>query len=304
MGIRSHDLPPAAGGRRSVGVTDVFSAHRALLFSLAYRMLATVAEAEDLVQETYVRWQRQDPTTITTPKAWLVTTITRLAIDQLRSARHRREDYVGMWLPEPIVDDTVPAPDAAAARADSLGVAFLVMLEALTPVERAVFLLREAFDYDYAEIAAVVDKSEANCRQLFSRAKSRLAAHPAERLAPSPQAENLVRRFMNACMTGHVADLLATLTDDAVLYTDGGGRVRAALRPILGSDRISRFYAGIHERAFVGAELRLAQVNGDLGVLLRRADGHVSVMTFAWQGDRIRSVYTMMNPDKLQHVAW
>lgn len=209
-----------------------------------------------------------------------------------------------MWLPEPIVDDAAPAPDAAAALADSLGVAFLMMLEALSPVERAVYLLREAFDYDYAEIAAVVDKSEANCRQLFSRAKSRLAEHRQQRAAPSPQAEDLVRRFMSACLTGNVTELLAMLTEDAVLYTDGGGRVRAALRPILGRDRISRFYLGIHERAFTGAQLRLTHVNGDLGVLLRRSDGHVSVMTFALDGDRIRTVYTMMNPDKLQHVAW
>jgi RNA polymerase sigma-70 factor (ECF subfamily) len=204
--------------------TDVYTKNRALLFGIAYRMIGSVAEAEDLVQETFVRWQRQDAATIESPKAWLVATLTRLGIDHLRSARHRREEYVGVWLPEPLVDATAPAPDEVAALGDSLGMAFLFMLETLGPVERAVFLLREAFDYDYEEIATIVGRSEAACRQIVSRAKSRFAQREPAQTAPTRKAEQIVQRFMNACATGSVSELLAVLTDDAILYADGGGR--------------------------------------------------------------------------------
>ncbi len=282
---------------------DDFTEHRALLFSIAYRMLGSVAEAEDLVQETFLRWQRQDAMTIEVPKAWLVATITRLAIDQLRSARRRREDYVGVWLPEPIVDETAPAPDARAALADSLGVAFLFLLETLGPTERAVFLLREVFAYDYEAIAEIVGKSEANCRQLMSRAKRQLAQREPAPSTPMQEAEELVRRFLAACTTGQVGELLAVLAEDAVLYSDGGGRVRAAIRPIMGAQRISRFYAGLHERAFAGAQVELAKVNGEVGGVMRGRDGKVSVMAFAVQGNRIRAVYVVMNPEKLGRVG-
>src|SRR5688500_12325001 len=182
-------------------------------------MLGSVAEAEDMVQETYLRWQRQAGAAIAMPRAWLVAAITRLCIDELRSARKRREEYVGPWLPEPIVDPSVPAPDATAELADSLGVAFLLMLEQLAPVERAVFLLREAFDYDYADIAHVVDKSEAHCRQMMVRAKNHLARGDVSSARPTPQSEEIVRRFTTATATGKLEDLLSILTEDAILYT-------------------------------------------------------------------------------------
>lgn len=282
---------------------DVFMEHRALLFSIAYRMLGSVAEAEDLVQETYLRWQRQKAGVVETPKAWLVATLTRLGIDQLRSARRRREDYVGVWLPEPLVDSAAPAPDQVAALGDSLGLAFLVLLETLGPVERAVFLLREAFDYDYADIAPIVGKSEAACRQMVSRAKGHLAQRAPAEAAPSPKAEQIVQRFMSACATGDVRELLAVLTEDAVLYTDGGGRVRSALRPIHSADRISRFFVGIRRWGPAKA-MTLARVNGEVGAVMRRADGHLSVSAFAFDGDRIRAIYTVTNPEKLHHVQW
>lgn len=283
--------------------TDTFLDHRALLFGVAYRMLGRVAEAEDLVQETFVRWQRQDVASIQSPRAWLVATITRLAIDQLRSARHQREDYVGVWLPEPLVDPAVAAPDDVAALGDSLGMAFLFMLEALGPAERAVFLLREAFDYDYEEIAAIVGKSEAACRKIVSRAKNQFARREQTEAAPSPRAEQLVQRFMGACTTGNVGELLAVLTEDAVLYTDGGGRVKAALRPIRSADHISRFFAGIHRRFPGSAPVRLTRVNGEIGAVMRRGDGHLSVSAFAFDGDRIRAIYTVSNPEKLRHLG-
>lgn len=282
---------------------DDFSPHRALLFSIAYRMVGSVAEAEDLVQETYVRWQRQADGSIAAIKPWLVATLTRLAIDHLRSARHRREEYVGVWLPEPLVDPAAPAPDEVAALGDSLGMAFLFMLEALAPADRAVFLLREAFDYDYAEIAPIVGRSEAACRKIVSRAKAQFAGREPSEAPPSPKAEQIVRRFMQACATGSVSDLLAVLTDDAVLYTDGGGRVRSALRPIHGADRISRFFAGIHRRFSSSTPIMVTRVNGELGTVMRRADGHLAVSAFAFDGDRMRAIYTVSNPDKLRHLS-
>ncbi|MFT3868317.1 MAG: RNA polymerase sigma-70 factor [Nibricoccus sp.] len=281
---------------------DVYTQNRALLFGIAYRMLGSVAEAEDLVQETFVRWQGQDASTIAAPKAWLITTLTRLAIDQLRSARNRREEYVGVWLPEPLIDTKAPAPDEVAALGDSLGMAFLFMLETLGPVERAVFLLREAFDYDYAEIAAIVGKSEAACRKMLSRAKNHFAQNEPIKMTPSPKAEQIVQRFTSACATGDVSELLAVLTDDAVLYTDGGGRVRSVLRPIHSADHISRFFVAIHRRFPSNTPVVLTRVNGEIGTVKRRADGHLSVSAFAFAGDRIRAIYTVTNPEKLRHT--
>jgi RNA polymerase sigma-70 factor (ECF subfamily) len=289
-------------GKFSPDRMDDFTQHRALLFGIGYRMLGSVAEAEDLVQETYLRWQKQDAAKIDAPKAWLVATLTRLGIDQLRSARRRREEYVGVWLPEPIVDASAPAPDETAALSDSLGMAFLVMLEELEPAERAVFLLREAFDYDYAEIAQIVGKSEAACRKIVSRAKGHFAQGERASAAPSPQAEQVVQRFMTACATGNVGELLAVLTEDAVLYADGGGRVRSVLRPIRSADHISRFFAAIHRRFPSSAPVMITRVNGEVGTMTRRADGNLSISAFAFEGDRIRAIYTVSNPEKLGHV--
>ncbi len=285
-------------------MTDLFTEHRALLFGIAYRMLGSVADAEDMVQDTYLRWCRQDAGAIVTPKAWLVSALTRRCIDELRSARKRREEYVGPWLPEPIVDSTAPAPDEVAAMADSLGTAFLLMLEELSPVERAVFLLREAFDYDYAEIAHVVDKTEAACRKMVSRARARLAGRPPAPARPTEQAERIVQRFLAATATGELQDLLALLTDDAVLYTDGGGRVPSARRPVVSASHIGRFFVSLRERGLAGAEAKLVRVNDGVGVLMRRRDGVVSVTSFAFAGDRIRAIYTVSNPEKLRHVRF
>ncbi len=285
-------------------LVESFTEHRNLLFGVAYRMLGSVAEAEDMVQDTFLRAQRQDSSSVGTPKAWLITTITRLCIDQLRSARRRREEYVGVWLPEPLVDATVPSPDAAADMSDSLSIAFLLMLEQLTPVERAVFLLREAFDMEYADIAGIVDKSEANCRQIVTRAKAHLGRRESTTaLRPTARTEQIVQRFLAACVTGDVKELLAVLADDAVFYADGGGRVKAATAPIETAEQISQFLLKIREVAFVGADIALVRVNGDIGVRIRRRDHLIAVASFAFAGDRIRAIYNVLNPDKLQHVS-
>ena len=283
-------------------MSDVFEEHRRLLFGIAYRMLGCVADAEDMVQETFLRWQKQDAAKIDSAKAWLISTITRLSIDQLRSARRQREEYVGVWLPEPIVgaDDGATSPVKVAALTDSLGLAFMHLLEDLAPLERAVFMLREAFDYDYSEIARIVEKSEANCRQLFSRAKAHLAQRELKEEPAGEKAERVVRQFLEACATGDMQSFLAVLTEDAVLYSDGGGKVRAALKPIHSAEFIGRFYMGIRKKALAGAQVEIVRVNGKIGAIVRRADGREMVTAFAFDGDRIKSVYLVSNPDKLR----
>lgn len=277
-----------------------FEAHRALLFSIAYRMLGSVADAKDMVQETFVRWHQQDPSGISSAKAWLISTITRLSIDQLRSARHRREHYVGVWLPEPLVGaDDARTPDHVALLADSLGLAFLHVLEELSPLERAIFLLREAFDYDYAEIAAIVEKSEANCRQLFHRAKTRVQSRAWTEEPAGEKAERVVQQFLEACSSGDLQSFLAVLTDDAVLYTDGGGKVRSALKPIHSADFIARFYVGIRRFTQPGSRTQIIRVNGKVGSITRRPDGRIDVYAFSFAGDRIKAIYVVSNPDKL-----
>lgn len=282
-------------------MTDVFQEHRALLFSIAYRMLGSAQDAEDMVQETFLRWRTQDVATIDSAKAWLVATVTRLSIDQLRSARRQREDYVGLWLPEPIVgaDENTASPTRLAALNDLLGLAFMHLLEQLGPVERAVFLLREVFDREYAEIGDVVGKSEANCRQIFRRAKTRLGQRDWDEEPAGEQAERMVRQFLDACATGDMQSFLAVLTEDAVLYSDGGGKVRAALKPIYSAAFIGRFYMGVRKKSFAGARAEIVRVNGKIGAIVRRADGSVVVKAFAFAGGKIKAVYFVSNPAKL-----
>lgn len=282
---------------------DRFTTHRSLLFGIAYRMLGRVSEAQDIVQEAWLRWQRQDAAEVDSPKAWLVATVTRLCIDHLRSARHQREEYYGVWLPEPLVESQAASPADTAALADSLSMAFMMMLEALSPNERAVFLLREVFDYEYAEIATIVGKGEANCRQIVRRAKASLARPPAAPPPPSERARRVVQQFLAAMATGEVGDLLALLTDDATFYSDGGGRVTAAGRPIRGADRISRFFVGIRDRQPPEPEVEFTLVNGRAGALMKSRGAVYNAVSFEFDGDRIRTIYIVRNPDKLQHLA-
>lgn len=282
---------------------DTFNSHRQLLFGIAYRMLGRVTEAEDIVQEVWLRWSKQDAAAIQSAKAWLVAATTRLCIDQLRSARRQREEYYGVWLPEPLMAAPEMSPDSAAEFADSLTMAFMMMLESLGPDERAVFLLREVFDYEYAEVAAIVGKTEANCRQIVRRAKAQLQATPKAPAPPTEQARKLVEEFLAATASGKVDDVLALLTEESTVYSDGGGRVKAAGRPILGADHVSRFLLGIWPR-FVGAmERRLVDINGSPGLLMC-SEGKVQyAFSFELAGDRVRNIYIICNPDKLQHLA-
>jgi RNA polymerase sigma-70 factor (ECF subfamily) len=280
---------------------ESFNAHRGQLFGIAYRMLGSVAEADDLVQETWLRWQKQDLEKVSSPKAWLISTITRLCIDQLRSARRQREEYYGVWLPEPLVENAPVSPENSAMLAESLTMAFMLLLETLDPVERAVFVLREVFDYDYADIAAIVGKSEANCRQIVRRSKLQLATPPVT-VTPSEAARRVVEKFMAAAAGGEVRDLLALLTADATLYSDGGGRVSAAGRPIHSADHISRFFVGIRDRQPAAVALRFVAINGRPGVLMS-SGGHIfNAVSFDLDGERVRAIYIVRNPEKLKHL--
>jgi RNA polymerase sigma-70 factor (TIGR02957 family) len=280
---------------------------RPLMFSIAYRMTGSVAEAEDLVQEGFFRMgrARQSGVLVGSPKAYLTTTITRLAINHLRSARVRRESYVGTWLPEPVVADLHESPEQMAELSDSLSMAFLLLLESLSPVERAVFLLREVFDYPYEDIAQVVDKSEANCRQIFARARQHIGTQQARFEASPEQGEALVRSFLAAARDGELGQLVNLLAADAAFYGDGGGKATSTPRPVFGRDRVATLILGIFERAKrMGITVEPALVNGGPGVITHDAHGKVvSVLSFEVLDGVVQSVRGVVNPDKLQHLG-
>jgi RNA polymerase sigma-70 factor, ECF subfamily len=282
---------------------ESFTEYRSLLFGIAYRMLGRVSEAEDMVQDVWVRWQKQDRAQIQSPKAWLVAAVTRLCIDQLRSARREREQYYGVWLPEPLMPTTADAePDAALELSESLTMAFMLILESLGPTERAVFLLREVFDYEYAEVADIVGKSEANCRQIVRRAKAELQTTAKPAAAPTEQARQLVELFVKASETGDVKSVLALLAQEPTVFSDGGGKVRAVRRPIVGSDFVSRFIVGIWPRFLAPMERSFVDINGSPGLLLCR-DGNVHyAFSFEIENERVRNIYIISNPDKLRHL--
>jgi RNA polymerase sigma-70 factor (ECF subfamily) len=280
----------------------VFEEHRRHLFGVAYRMLGAVADAEDAVQETFLRW-RDVGDDVESPRAYLTTVVTRLCIDQLKSARARREEYFGTWLPEPVITEGPLSADAAAELADSLSVAFLVLLESLSPVERAAFLLREVFDYEYAEVAAILGKSEAACRQLVSRAREHVAARRPRYGASAERRAELTGRFVAACETGDMQGLLDILAEDITLYSDGGGKVRAATRPVFGADRVARFLLGILKKAPEGLEMRHTEINGEPGFVTSFDGRTIAAMTLHVVDDRIEGIYIVNNPDKLTAIV-
>lgn len=281
---------------------DPFSQHRSLLFSIAYRMLGSVMDAEDMVQETFLRWQQVPEAEVRTPKSYLSTVITRLCIDELRSAHTQREQYIGPWLPEPLITDGDLTPEDDVALSDSLSVAFLVLLENLSPSERAVFLLREVFDYGYPEIAPVVDKSEANCRQMFHRARQKLADRPRRFEASSEQLAELSERFYRAATNGDMDELLDVLTEDVTLWSDGGGKVAAALNPIYGAAKVARLLIGLSRDLPPKFATRPALVNGQPG-LITYVDGKPqSVVTIEAEDGKISAFRVVVNPDKLRRV--
>ncbi|HEY0945736.1 MAG TPA: RNA polymerase sigma-70 factor [Opitutaceae bacterium] len=275
-----------------------FEEQRRYLFSIAYRMLGSVMDAEDMVQETFVRWQKAQPRDLRSLRAWLATVITRLCINHLNSARVQREEYVGPWLPEPLVEAATD-PDLG----DSLSLAFLVLLEALTPTERAVFLLREVFDYEFGEIARIVKKTPANCRQILVRAKRHVVERRPRYETSLEKCQPLFERFFQATATGDVSRLMALFDEHATLVADGGGKARALLRPILGADRIARALAGGIRRFAPGERTyRPAIVNNLPGFLVYHDAELTTVFTFGIRRGRIYALHVMRNPDKLRHL--
>jgi RNA polymerase sigma-70 factor, ECF subfamily len=276
---------------------DSFSRYRSLLFSLAYRMLSSVQDAEDVVQEACVRWLQSSQEEVRSPKDYLCATVTRLCIDHLRSARVRRETYFGMWLPEPLVAE--PGADLGNLEmGETVHMAFLMLLERLSPVDRAVFLLRDVFDYDYTDIAAFVEKSEANCRQIARRARQQLAQDRARFLVSPDQVEEITSKFLAACTTGDMGGLLRVLAPDVTLLSDGGGKARSAINPIYGADRVARFMLGIQRRPGP-IRLAFALVNGQPGILRYVKERLHSAISFEVEDGQIRRIFMVANPDKL-----
>jgi RNA polymerase sigma-70 factor (TIGR02957 family) len=294
-----------------VDVTD-YTQYRPLMFSIAYRMTGSVSDAEDIVQEAFLRLTRalRDGVRVTSPKAYLATVTTRLAISHLRSARVRREAYVGAWLPEPLVTDelapaTAPDPAERAEMSDSLSMAFLVLLESLSPTERAVFLLHEVFSYDYQAIAEITGKSEPNCRQIFARARHHVDEGKPRFVTSREQRDEVARLFFDAIGGGDLNRLLNLLAPDVVMVGDGGGKGRARLEPTHGAERVARFLLGLFRRAEKeGTYGKPALVNGQPGAVLYDAEGRVvSVFALDIVDGLVQAVRSVVNPDKLQHLG-
>ena len=287
---------------------ETFESLRPLLFAIAYRMLASVSDAEDVLQEAYLRYQRalDGGVAIASLRAYLSTIVTRLALDHAKSAQQRREEYVGVWLPAPLVtDEEADDPAARAELADSVSMAFLLVLERLNPVERAVFLLHDVFGYGHDEIAAIVEVSATNSRQIAARARRRVQAERPRFESSPEERDRLARMFFAAVTEGDVDGLVRLLADDVVLYGDGGGKVPQWKGPIDGAERVARLFAGMG-RQFdeVGVWLELGRINGQLGALVRDRDGAVvAVWVVEIEGGAIRVIRSVINPDKLRHLG-
>ncbi|WP_261303892.1 RNA polymerase sigma-70 factor [Paenibacillus andongensis] len=291
---------------------QVYTSNKPLLFSLAYRMLGSVMDAEDVVQEAFLYVNETNPVHVHNPKAYLCKIVTNRCIDKLRSASKKREVYVGPWLPEPLITsgDNQVEPDHYYSQKESLSTAYLLLLQQLSWVERAVFLLREVLQYEYDEIAEIVGKSSTNCRQIFRRAKSAISSFPDREDDPKAQLKQpvleqtsaVVEQFVQALVTGNIGQLLNIVKADAVLYSDGGGKVKAAVLPIMGAERIAMFFAGILSKVPPGFSYSLTTVNGELGIVAYDDGQPYNVTSFHIVDGQIAAVYLVVNPDKLRHL--
>lgn len=285
---------------------EAFETYRSYLFAIAYRMLGSAMDAEDLVQETYLRYQRTEPATIHSLKAYLTTILTRLCLDHLQLAHRKREQYVGPWLPEPILTEELPEvanPEKRVETEESIELAFLVLLEQLQPFERAVFLLREVFEYEFAEIAAMLEKSEAACRRSFSRAKQHLI-NRRPRFKPAPEThQQLLTSFLVAVRSGEMTTLTKLLSENVVLWADGGGKNKqAALHPIHGRDAVARFCLGSKRFWPENARVELEEINGQAALIIRANGQAFSVLAMDVEYGRIQAIRIIVNPDKLARI--
>jgi RNA polymerase sigma-70 factor (ECF subfamily) len=297
-----------AAGRYEVTVDEqTFSEHRKLLFAIAYRLLGSAADAEDVVQDAWFKWSGAARAHVSDPKAYLARIVSNLAMDRLRSTRRQRETYVGPWLPEPILTEPDASEDLAVA--ESVSVAMLVVLETLSPLERAVFVLKEVFDFSYAEIADAVDRSEAAVRQAGHRARNHIQARRPRFEADRTKRRELTERFFAASIGGDINELMELLAPDVALWTDGGGKVRQAMRPILGVDNVIRWLAGVAGRPYEGVEIgamsaQVVEINGAPGVVFSGAGRIIATLTVDLDDDgRIITIHNVANPDKLHAIA-
>jgi len=282
-----------------------FQELRPHLFSVAYRMLSRATEAEDVIQDAWVRYQTASPAKIDSLKAYLTTIVTRLCLDRLKSASATREEYVGPWLPEPILTEGPSNPEDRMARYESITMGFLVLLETLTPPERAVFLLREVFDYDYDVIAGMLDTTDTNCRQLLSRAKTRVAEGRPRFAGETESQKRLVDAFIGSMQRGDAGELASMLADDVAFWADGGGKVTAAGRPLFGRDSVLKLLLGIRRGATtlgIDLSMNVTHVNGELAVVVSALGRVDSVYVLSIAHDKIAAFHVVRNPDKLQYL--
>jgi RNA polymerase sigma-70 factor (ECF subfamily) len=301
----------AAQGIGGGGITDTagpsalttFSEHRSVLFSIAYRMLGTIGDAEDVLQDAFIRWQQASRAEIRSPRGFLVTIVSRLCIDRMQSARSQREEYIGQWLPEPIVTDAASDPTNAMWKGESISMAFLVLLERLNPIERAVFLLREVFDYEYAEISEAVGRTEANCRQILRRAKQHVqAARPRFTSSARKQSE-LLAQFVQAATNGDLDGLVAVLASDAELHTDGGGKAPALPNLVRGASRIARaIVGGMAKFAPETFATRFVEINGQPGFVSYFEGKPAIALLLDVSDDNVQKIFAISNPAKLAHL--
>lgn len=288
-------------------MSDDFSPDRPLLFSIAYRMLGSASDAEDVLQDAWLRYRGVDASTIRSPKAFATTLVTRLCLDRLKSARAAREEYIGPWLPEPVLTSEIASPDTMLQRAESVTLAFLVLLEKLSPEERAVFLLKEIFEYSHAEISEILGTTTHNSRQLLHRAKARLA-EGRPRLVGTPESRRaLAARFARAFTAGDGSELTALLAEDVGLWSDGGGKASAARRPLLGKDAVLNFFVGLHRTAaHLGlsreASITLEDINSEPALVVRVGARLESIFVLSIDGDAITGIRVVRNPEKLARI--
>jgi len=283
--------------------TLTFDRHRPRLQGIAYRMLGSMAEAEEVVQDAWLRWHEAARDTFDSAEAWLVTVVTRLSIDRLRAAKVQREHYIGAWMPEPMLTEAPDTPEQLLERADNISVAFLAVLERLAPEARAAFLLREVFDADYEEVARTLGKSEAACRQLVHRAKAQVQEGRPRFTVPRETHERLLRAFADAAARGSLQDLKALMAEDVELIGDGGGKVQTFSKILRGSQRLAQLYYSLWRRMGPAVRMEMVDINGEPG-MLRFLDGELeSAQTFEIENDRIVRIRAQRNPDKLARIA-
>jgi RNA polymerase sigma-70 factor (ECF subfamily) len=283
--------------------TDEFDRHRSALFGLAYRMLGSVMDAEDIVQEAFIRWQSAPKSEVRSPRAYLMTIVTRLSVDQLRLAHVQREEYVGAWLPEPLLQSSQDDPARLVELNESISTAFLVLLENLSPLDRAVFLLHEVFNYTFAEIATIVDRTPADCRQIGHRARQRVMEGCPRFEVETETVEEVVQQFLNACVGDDMSSLLALLAPDVTVIHDSGGKVSAVRNTLVGPDKVARLFLGIFRKWSPPLTFQIVTINGQASLVATTEKQPVDAITFDVRDGKIHAIYQVLNPDKLKGLA-